>query len=60
MHSATLRRKAVAFGLNLTKNTPLAPAYYEKQLLARYIQGTLTLDQVLDCLDNPVPANCQA
>ena len=57
MHTAYLRRKAVAFGLNLTKNTPLAPAYYEKQLLARYIQGALTLDQVLDCLDKRGPAN---
>jgi hypothetical protein len=57
MHTATLRRKAVAFGLNLTRNTTLAPSYYEKQLLARYISGGLTLDQVLDCLDQPVPAN---
>jgi hypothetical protein len=58
MQTATFRRKAVAFGLNLTKNTPLAPGYYEKQLLARYITGGLTLDQVLDCLDKPQRAGC--
>ena len=60
MHTVALRRKAVAFGLHLTKDTPLAPSYYEKQLLARYIRGGLTLDQVLDCLNQPVPAGCLA
>ena len=60
MHTAAHRPKAVAFGLRLTKGTPLASRYYEKQLLARYIRGSLTLAQVLDCLNQPVPAGCLA
>ena len=54
----SFRRKAVAFGLAFTKNTSLAPGPYEKQLLARCVRGALTLDQVLACLDKPVPAGC--
>ena len=53
MQTQLLRRKAVAFGLALTRNTPLAPGLPEKQLLAAYIQGRLTLDEVVACLEEP-------
>jgi hypothetical protein len=45
------RRRAVAWVLSLTANTALAPGRYERQLLDRYEQGELTIDQVLDLLD---------
>lgn len=45
------RRRAVAWAVALTAGTPLAPGRYERQLLARYERGELTLDQVLDLLD---------
>lgn len=46
-----LRRRAVAAAVALTANTPLAPKRYERQLLARYQTGELTIDQVLARLD---------
>ena len=49
--SIALRHCAVAFALSLTVNTALAPGPYERQLLAHYEQGELTIDQVLDLLD---------
>ncbi|WP_426061239.1 BLUF domain-containing protein [Hymenobacter sp. B1770] len=45
------RPRLVAWALSLTANTALAPGRYERQLLARYEQGELTIDQVLDLLD---------
>jgi hypothetical protein len=45
------RRRAVAWVLSLTANTALAPGPYERQLLARYEQGELTIEQVSDLLD---------
>ncbi|WP_310396746.1 BLUF domain-containing protein [Hymenobacter sp.] len=45
------RRRAVAWAVALTADTPLAPQRYERALLARYQEGTLTLDQVIDLLD---------
>jgi hypothetical protein len=45
------RRRAVAFAVALTANTPLAPKRYERQLLARYQTGELTIDDVLALLD---------
>jgi hypothetical protein len=45
------RRRAVAAVLALTENTALAPGRYERQLLARYEQGELAIDQVLALLD---------
>ncbi|MFD1469830.1 BLUF domain-containing protein [Hymenobacter caeli] len=45
------RRRAVAYVIALTANTPIAPQRYERQLLARYQQGELTVDQVLESLD---------
>jgi hypothetical protein len=45
------RRRAIALGVALTADTPLAPGRYERQLLNRYADGELTLDQVLALLD---------
>lgn len=44
---AVLRRRAVALAVALTADTPLAPNRYERQLLARYEAGELTIDEVL-------------
>jgi hypothetical protein len=51
LHTVAQRRRAVAWVLALTHDTALAPGRYERQLLARYEQGELTIDQVLDLLD---------
>jgi hypothetical protein len=45
------RRRAVAAAVALTANTPLAPKRYERQLLARYQAGELTIDEVIERLD---------
>ena len=45
------RRRAVAAAVGLTANTPLAPKRYERQLLARYQTGELTIDAVLALLE---------
>lgn len=42
-----VRRRAVTAAVALTANTPLAPKRYERQLLARYQAGELTIDEVL-------------
>jgi hypothetical protein len=47
-----VRRRAVAVAVALKANTPLAPKRYEKQLLARYQAGELTIDEVLALLDS--------
>jgi hypothetical protein len=46
-----VRRRAVAAAVALTANTPLAPKRYERQLLARYQTGELTIDEVLALLE---------
>jgi hypothetical protein len=38
------RRNLVAFAIRLTTNTPLAPTWQERQLLAQFVQGYLTID----------------
>lgn len=48
------RRRAVAAAIALTVNTPLAPKRYERQLLARYQAGELSIDHVLELLDTSV------
>jgi hypothetical protein len=45
------RRRAVAFAVAFTADTPLAPKRYEQQLLARYQTGELTIDDVLVLLN---------
>ena len=46
-----VRRRAVATVVALTANTPLAPKRYERQLLARYQAGELTIEEVLARLE---------
>lgn len=50
----TQRRRAVDWAVAITANTRLAPQRYERQLLARYQQGDLTIDQVIELLDTSV------
>lgn len=51
MEGKTQRYRAVQWALAVTRNTELAPKLYERQLLAQYIRGVLTIDQVIECLD---------
>jgi hypothetical protein len=46
------RRRAVLFALRLTRNTALAPRPFERSLLDRFVRGEMSLDQVLDCLED--------
>lgn len=47
-----VRRRAVAAVVALTANTSLEPKRYERQLLAHYQAGELTIDEVIALLDN--------
>jgi hypothetical protein len=44
-------RRAVAWVLNLTKDTPLMPQRYERHLLAEYQRGKLSLDEFLQRME---------
>jgi len=46
------RRHAVAWALRFAQNTPIDPGPYERALLTRFIEGNLTIDQVLEQLEN--------
>lgn len=48
------RRRAIAWAIALTANTPLAPQGYERELLERFARGELDIDQVLLALDTQV------
>ncbi|RZJ92669.1 MAG: hypothetical protein EOO60_06950 [Hymenobacter sp.] len=52
--SEAQRRRAIAWAIALTADTPLAPQQYEQELLEAYAQGQLTLDQVLAKLESQV------
>jgi hypothetical protein len=41
------RRKLVRQAMWITRDTPLAPSWHERQLLAKYVQGALTIEQVI-------------
>lgn len=45
------RRRAVAYVVALTANTPMAPERYERHLMKRYERGEITIDQMLELLD---------
>jgi hypothetical protein len=45
------RREVVAAALSWTKTTAITPSMYEKHLLERYIEGSLTIDQVIELLE---------
>lgn len=44
----SMRRKAVTFALRMSADTPLAADAYEHTLLEAYVQGRLSLEQLLD------------
>lgn len=48
------RRRAIAWAIALTADTPLEPEQYESELLEQYAKGELTLNSVLEKLDNRV------
>ena len=52
--SESERRRIVAKAVAVTANTALAPQRYERQLLDRYQEGELTIDQVIDLLNTSV------
>lgn len=52
--SEVQRRRLVARAVAVTANTALAPRRYERQLLDRYQQGELTIEQVVSLLDASV------
>jgi hypothetical protein len=51
MNSEQERREVVAAALSWTKTTALTPSLYEKRLLQQYIQGALTIDRVIELLE---------
>jgi hypothetical protein len=54
LETEAARRRAIAWAVAQTANTPLAPEPYESDLLEQYAQGTLTLDQVLLQVDQRI------
>lgn len=51
MKSEQERRDMVAAALSWTKTTTLTPSLYEQQLLQQYIKGALTIDRVIELLE---------
>ncbi|UYZ59819.1 hypothetical protein [Hymenobacter latericus] len=51
LQNAEQRRRAVTWALRLAKHSALAPGKYERRLLAQFIRGDLTLEQVLQRLE---------
>jgi hypothetical protein len=45
--SAQGRRRLVLAALRLTENTPITPPAHERALLDRFVDGELTIDEVL-------------
>ena len=59
MDTLEQREKAVKWAFRMTENTRIAPKAYEQQLLAQFVQGMLTLDQVIEQLETCTgAANC--
>lgn len=54
--SKSKRQRVVAFALSFTEATHLEPGPYELQLLEKFIQGEITLDQIETCLEQQEPA----
>ena len=46
------RQYAVTWALRFAQNTSLDPSPYERDLLVRFVEGSLTIDQVLEQLDS--------
>ena len=51
MKSRAERARQVSWALAMTRNTRLAPDAYERGLLAEYVRGLLTLDEVAEQLN---------
>jgi hypothetical protein len=45
------RRDVVAAALSWTKTTAITPSDYEEQLLQQYIKGVLTIERVIELLE---------
>lgn len=45
------RYNAVQWALRMTKNTTFEPQLYERQILARFIRGVITLNQAIELLE---------
>jgi hypothetical protein len=54
------RQRLVNFALGLTQNTDLSPTPYERHLLNLFVQGHLTIDHVLACLETQAYAAPEA
>jgi hypothetical protein len=46
------RRRLVGWAMRMTQNTPIAASWHERKLLAKFVQGSLTIDQVIALLEN--------
>lgn len=45
------RREIVAAAISWTKTTSITPSLYEKHLLQQYVEGALSIDQVIELLE---------
>lgn len=45
------RRRLVTVALNIVKGTALEPKEYERMLLEQFVHGNLTIDQVIQRLE---------
>lgn len=45
------RQRLVATALNLTENTAIAPTEHERMLLAQFVRGEMTIDDVIEYLE---------
>ena len=45
------RERAVAWALTITRNTPLAPKHYEQELLEQFVEGQLSIDEIITHLE---------
>lgn len=45
------RREIVAAAISWTKTTAITPSNYEQNLLQQYVEGLLTIDQVIELLE---------
>jgi hypothetical protein len=46
------RRRLVGWAMRMTQNTSMAPNWYERKLLAKFVQGSLNIDQVIALLES--------
>ncbi len=53
MENQQTRSRAVTWALEITENTSLAPSPYERHLLDEYVRGTLSIDEVIELLEDP-------